>query len=89
MPFPKGNKFGKGGKRPNSGPPKTSARELAGKYRAEAVDRLAFWMRSDNPQASVSASRALIDRSDGMSPQTVDIPPETLRMILVRSESAG
>lgn len=46
--------------------------ELAKQYTSEAVERLAFWMRSDDPKASVSAASKLLDRGHGMPKQTVD-----------------
>lgn len=38
---------------------------LAREHTKEAVDRLAFWMRSDDSKASVAASIALLDRAWG------------------------
>ena len=62
MPFQKGHKLAVGGARPGSGPKsgaiKKTIQELAGQYRVEAIERLAFWMRSDNPKASPAASMA-------------------------------
>lgn len=40
-------------------------------YTREAVERLAFWMRSDNAPASVSASHGLLDRAHGKAPQAL------------------
>jgi hypothetical protein len=31
----------------------------------EAIERLAYWMASDNPKASISAANALLDRAFG------------------------
>ena len=39
----------------------------------EAIERLAFWMRSTNPKASVAATVALLDRGLGKPAQSVDI----------------
>src|SRR4030067_512350 len=40
-------------------------RDLARSYSVEAVTRLAYWMRSDDPRASVPASSAILDRAWG------------------------
>lgn len=37
----------------------------------DAIERLAFWMASDNAKASVSASIALLDRAWGRPAQTL------------------
>lgn len=44
-------------------------RELARSYSVEAIERLAFWMRSDEPKASVSASNLILDRAWGKPTQ--------------------
>lgn len=43
--------------------------ELARSYAPEAIDRLAYWMRADDPRASPSASIALLNRGYGMPSQ--------------------
>jgi len=40
-------------------------------YTAEALTRLAFWMRSDNAKASVSAANILLDRGYGKPAQAL------------------
>lgn len=45
---------------------------LALQYTAEAVERLAAWMRSDNPKASVAACGILLDRGHGKAAQILD-----------------
>lgn len=40
-------------------------------YTSEAVDKLAYWMRSDNAKASVSACNSLLDRAHGKPPQAL------------------
>lgn len=40
-------------------------------YTGEAVDKLAYWMRSDNAKASVAACNALLDRAHGKPPQAL------------------
>lgn len=71
----------RGGKREGSGrkpgtPNKATAdvRAAAQKYTVEAVERLAFWMKSDNAKASVSACNALLDRAHGKPPQAITNP---------------
>lgn len=44
---------------------------LARKHTVEAVQRLAQWLRSDNPKASVSAAIALLDRGYGKPAQSI------------------
>jgi hypothetical protein len=44
---------------------------LARTHTTAAVDRLAFWLMSDNPKASVSAAVALLDRGWGRAPQAL------------------
>ena len=44
-------------------------RSLARKHTEEALERLVYWMRSDNPKASVSSSAALLDRGWGKPAQ--------------------
>ena len=41
------------------------ARELARTHTEAAINRLVFWMQSENPRASVAASNALLDRAYG------------------------
>lgn len=67
MPFKKGQSGNPGGR------PKevNEVKDLARKHTKEAIDRLAFWMRSDNPKASVSASGQLIERGWGKAPQEI------------------
>lgn len=49
-------------------------RALARAHTKTAIERLAFWMTSDNAKASVSASQALLDRGWGKAPQAVTGP---------------
>lgn len=60
---------------------------LARTFTKEAVERLAFWMRSDNPKASPQASAALLDRGWGKAAQTLftpDVPkaPERVNYVI-------
>ncbi len=45
-------------------------RLLARVYTPEAIERLAFWLKSDNAKASVSAAAILLDRAWGKPPQS-------------------
>lgn len=91
MAFQKGHKLSTGGKREGSGRKDgeliRELKELAGSYREEAILRLAYWMRSDNPKASIPATIALLDRSDGKPFQTIaadDDLKEIARTFLIR-----
>lgn len=46
-------------------------KSLARKHTTEALERLAHWMRSDEPRASVAACIALLDRGWGKPSQPV------------------
>lgn len=59
--FQKG-KSGNPGGRPKED---NKVKELAREFTAEAVERLGYWLRSDNPKASVGAAIALLDRGYG------------------------
>ena len=61
MPFQKGQSGNPGG-RPKEN---NEVKELARKHSREAVKRLAEWMRSNEPKASVAACVALLDRGFG------------------------
>ena len=61
MPFEKG-KSGNPGGRPKEN---KEVKELARKYTKEAISRLVFWMRSNEPRISLQASQALLDRGYG------------------------
>lgn len=65
MAFQKGQSGNPGGRPKENDEVKLLARE----YTPEAIDRLAFWMRGDNPKASVSASATLLDRGWGRPAQ--------------------
>ena len=49
----------------------TEIRSLARKHTEEALERLVYWMRSDNAKASVSSSAALLDRGWGKPTQPI------------------
>jgi hypothetical protein len=67
-------KFEKGKSGNPGGRPKEAlaARDLARAHTPEAIERLVFWMRSDNAKASVSASVGLINRGWGMPRQELE-----------------
>ena len=69
MPFVKGKSGNPGGR------PKDTAqiKELAQKLCPEAIAKLAEWMRSDNPKASVAACTALLDRGYGKPNQSHEV----------------
>jgi hypothetical protein len=44
-------------------------KRLAREHTKEAIDRLVFWMQSNDPRASVPAANALLDRAWGKAPR--------------------
>lgn len=48
-------------------------KELARQWTTEAIKRLVYWMKSDNPKASVTAAQTLLDRGHGKPMQQLDI----------------
>lgn len=69
-------KFQKGQSGNPGGRPKghDEVRELARQHTPAAIERLAFWLASDNAKASVSAASALLDRGWGRPAQAVTGP---------------
>lgn len=69
MPFKKGASGNPGGR------PKEAAevKDLARQHGPAALDKLAQWMRSDDPRASVAAAQALLDRGYGRPAQAIAI----------------
>lgn len=53
---------------------------------AAAVERLEYWMASDNPTASVAACNALLDRGLGKPTQTVEAGENLSKLILAWAE---
>jgi uncharacterized protein DUF5681 len=53
------------------GRPRTigEVRDAARAHTVEAIERLAHWMRSNNPKASIAAATALLDRGWGKAAQ--------------------
>ena len=70
MPFEKG-KSGNPGGRPKEN---DEVKKLARQHTEAAIERLKFWMYSDNPRASVSAAQALLDRGHGKPVQAISGP---------------
>jgi hypothetical protein len=80
MPFKPGQSGNPGGR------PKEAAevRELARRHGPDAIEKLAEWMRSKDPRASVAAATAILDRGYGKPPQSVDLDvDDALRPIVV------
>lgn len=46
-------------------------RAASREYTQDAIDRLVFWMNSDNPKASVGAAVAILNRGWGMPQQNI------------------
>jgi hypothetical protein len=72
-PGQRGKPWQKGQSGNPGGRPRVAAdvREEARKHTREALNRLVHWMRSDDPQASIRAATALLDRGCGKPAQEV------------------
>jgi hypothetical protein len=46
--------------------------QLSREHSKEAIERLVFWMRSDNPKASTAACNAILDRGYGKPSQPLE-----------------
>lgn len=68
-----GQRAGAGKKRGVPNKVTKDVRELARQYTAEAVERLAFWMRSGEGTPSVKATKELLDRGWGQPKQDHEI----------------
>lgn len=68
MAFQKG-KSGNPTGRPKKSDAEREVEALARKHGPAAIRRLKFWMDSDNPKASVSASQTMLNRGFGMPRQ--------------------
>jgi hypothetical protein len=75
---PNGRPWQKGQSGNPGGRPKIAAniREEARKHTKEALNRLVHWMRSDDPQASIRAANAILDRGCGKPAQAVEEQPD-------------
>jgi hypothetical protein len=69
-------KFQKGKSGNPGGRPKEDdeLKRLARVHTKDALERLVYWMQSDNPKASVSASNSLLDRGYGKPSQAITGP---------------
>lgn len=68
MAFQKGQSGNPGGRRKED----PELRELAKKHTREALERLVFWLRSENPKASVQAASVILDRGHGKAQQQIN-----------------
>ena len=86
MPFQKGRSGNPGGRPKEDGDVKALARQ----HTDEAVKRLAQWLRSDNPKASVSAAIALLDRGYGKPAQAIvgDASADPVALVVTWAEGA-
>ena len=66
-PFQPGQSGNPGGRSKDNADVKALARE----HTCAAIERLSFWLGSDNPKASVSAATALLDRAWGRPAQAI------------------
>lgn len=69
MPFQKGQSGNPAGRKKED----NELKEIVRQYTKEAVDRLVYWMKSDNAKASVAASSILLDRGYGKASQEVSL----------------
>lgn len=71
-----------------SGRPKedNEVKRLARSHSKAAIKRLAFWLKSDNPKASVSAAQVLLDRGYGKPAQAIEHSGEITERRLIINE---
>jgi len=69
----RGRPFARGQSGNPHGRPKQLAdvQSAAREHTAEAIERLAYWMRSENARVSVAAASALLDRAWGRAAQAI------------------
>ena len=63
-------------------------RAAARAHSSEAIERLAHWMRSENPRVSVAAASALLDRAWGRAAQAISGDAETPLIINIVGDDA-
>jgi Family of unknown function (DUF5681) len=75
---PRGRPFPKGSSGNPKGRPKEyeDVKAAARKHTVEAIDTLAYWMRSNDPRASVVAADKLLDRGWGKPNQDLKVQAE-------------
>jgi hypothetical protein len=80
---PRGRPFVKGMTGNPRGRPKENedVKKAAREYTIESIERLAFWMRSGNPKASVSAADRLLDRAWGRPSQDLNHSGEVVMSV--------
>jgi len=75
--MPIGKRWRKGQSGNPGGRPRiaTDVKTEARRHTKEALDRLVHWMRSSDPQASIRASMAILERGCGKPEQAVSVNP--------------
>lgn len=68
---------GKSGNPAGRTPEDRMVKRLAREHTEAAIRKLAQWMESDNPKASVAAAIALLDRAWGKPKQAVELQDES------------
>lgn len=70
-----------------SGRPKedNELKTLARKQTKAAVQRLVYWMESDNPKASVTAAATLLDRGHGKAHQSHELTGKDGGPVIIQS----
>lgn len=70
-----------------SGRPKedNELKALARKQTRTAIQRLVYWMNSDDPKASVRASEALLDRGHGKPHQSHELSGKDGGPVIIQS----
>jgi hypothetical protein len=88
--LPRGRPFPKGKTGNPHGRPKEleDVRAAAREHTSEAIERLAFWMRSENPRVSVAAASALLDRAWGRAAQAISGDVEAPLIINIVGDDA-
>lgn len=79
-------KKGQSGNPKGRPPSDLKLREIAQEHTIEAIERLVFWMRSDDPAASTKATSYLLDRGWGKPRQEVELSGDSITGITVTIE---
>lgn len=83
MAFEKG-KSGNPGGRPREN---NEVKALARQHTKTAIERLSYWLMSDNPKASVAAAIALLDRGFGKPTQAIELDGEVRNYVVSMPET--